>query len=74
MYPWEHLTEDALWALATDWRQATEVREEAWDRWLFPEDYGYGWARLRVQQLRTHCLRTESDSGILAFETVPVTG
>ncbi len=55
-YRWDRLSEDALWSLATDWRLAAEVRQEAMSRWLFPSDYGYGWARRRVQDLRSRYL------------------
>ncbi len=71
VYQWERLSEDALWSLATDWRLAAEVRDEAMDRWLFPEDYGYGWAHLRVQQLRMHYLDTKLNQGRTVFETIP---
>ncbi len=66
---WDCLTEDALWSLATDWRLTSEVREEAMWRWLFPADYGYRWARSRVQRLRTQYLGTKRSQGLTSLPT-----
>ena len=71
---WDHLSEDALWSLATDWRLAPEVREEAMWRWLFPEEYGYRWATLRVQGLRTQFLGTKQNQGMTPLAMVPTAG
>ena len=57
-----------------DRRLTAEVREEAMWRWLFPEEYGYRWANLRVQQLRTHYLGTDRGSGLTPFVTIPTVG
>jgi hypothetical protein len=71
---WNRLSEDELWTLATDRRLTAEIREEAMWRWLFPEEYGYRWANLRVQHLRTHYLGTERETGMTPFVTVPTIG
>jgi hypothetical protein len=49
---WNKLTEDDLWALATDLNCPLEVREIAMHRWLFPEEHNYVWARDRVNNVR----------------------
>jgi hypothetical protein len=49
---WEKLTEDDVWALATDLNCPLEVREAAMRRWLFPEEYGFDWARDRINSVR----------------------
>ncbi len=71
---WNRLSEEALWTLATDRRLPAEVRDEAMWRWLFPEEYGYRWANLRVQQLRTHYLGTDREAGASPFVTIPTVG
>ncbi len=72
--PWDHLSEDELWSLATDRRLDAEVRQEALWRWLLPADYGYRWANRRVQRLRAQYLGTERQNAITSLMTVPTIG
>ncbi len=71
---WARLSEDALWNLATDWRLDAEVREEAMWRWLFPDEYGYGWAGHRVQRLRARYWGLQRDKGIASLVTMLTPG
>ncbi len=72
--PWDYLSEDELWVLATDRQLDAGVRDEAMWRWIFPEDYGYRWAKLRVQRLRAQYLGTEQHNRIVSLAIVPSTG
>ena len=62
---WDCLTEDMLWKIATDNRQAPFTRHEAMQRWLYPTDYGYGWAVDRLNSIReTARQRAESKAPV----------
>ena len=74
IHHWDHLSEDALWSLATDWRLAAEIRQEAMSRWLFPAEYGYSWANRRVQSLRTRCREGERNKRAVTLATVSTIG
>ena len=48
----QRLSEGELWEIATNRAQPRSLRQAAMERWLFPSEYGYPWARERKQKLK----------------------